>query len=141
MPIAAFVPAIIGAGASIGGAAMATRAQTGASKRATKLQGDSDQRAMQLEQLQLDEDRRRWDAEQRNLAEQQDYSRRWQEDDRAFTRQMYADREARLQPYRQVSGQALGRLSSLIGLDGGPGGGGVWRSPSQMGRMSDLVRR
>lgn len=146
MPAALLVPAIasVAAGGVAAGATIYGSKQQGkANQRATNYQQQADFRAEQLERQQMEEDKRRWEAEQRNIADQQAYDRRWSEDDRAFTRQQYTDRENRLQPYRQAGTQALGRLSSLIGLDGGPGAGGVWRSPSNAGRasMSDLVRR
>lgn len=139
----------LGAGAAAGTSIYGAKKQSGAAKNALNYQSQSDQQAMQMEQQRVAEEKRQFDVQQQNLADQQLYQRgqdaqahQLSQNQFDFTKQQYTDREARLQPFRQASGQALGRLSDLIGLNGQQPQR-QWLSPSNAGRgtMADLVRR
>ena len=149
---AAVWPAVIGGGAAVGTGVMASRAQSGASRRATAAQRDSNTQALDFERQRMAEEQRRWEAEQAYMRQRDDEMRRqWDtqqgferdrfaasEEDRGFHRRLLEEREARAVPYRQAS---LGALARLPGLTGS--GQTAWRSPSNMGRASlgDLARR
>jgi hypothetical protein len=134
MPIAAFIPAIIAAGASIGTAVASNKAQGGAANRALQYQTRADDQTFRMEQAREAELKRQWDIQQANLLEQQTYGR---EQD-TFNKQRLIDRDARAAPYREASLAALARMPALMGS-----GQQIWRSPSNAGRgtLADLARR
>ena len=145
MPAAVAVPAIASGGAAIVGSLLSRSAQN----RATNVTRESNLQATRFAREQEAERTRQWDIDQQNLQrqwgadeEQREYDRRqndlllsqrledraWQQEDRDYYRGLEQDREARREPYRQASLEALGRLGGLIS------GGNTWRSPSSVGR-------
>lgn len=116
----AVAAAAIAAGATIGTGAMASRAQSGASRRASDVTERSNRAAEEEARAQREEDRRRWEAEQQHnaqvfAAQEEERAYRRQQDE--YQQQLLREREARAAPYRQMSAAALGNLGQMLGID------------------------
>lgn len=138
MPPIAAAPAFYGAlasgAAAVGTGVMANRAEGGSAKRALQYQTQSDAAAMREAMAQRQEDQRRWEAEQANRQREMAVA----DEERLFNRKLLEQREARQEPYRQASQQALRSLGALLGFDPAAGQpaplNSQWLSPSQVGR-------
>ena len=132
---------IIGSAVSGGATVHGARKQAQASREALRSEERSTAAAEQLERENAAEDRRRWEIEEAQRAEEFAAT----EEERLFRRrldeyniELAAAREARQAPYRAARRAAMGRLGDVLGLDfdmGDPVAGPVWPGGDGSGAM------
>lgn len=110
---------ILAAGISAAASLFGSRSASKAQKDAAWMQYQAQQQAMALERERLEQERKQWEAEQQRQADLE--MRRRLETDReyqlrAYENEILRQREARREPYRQVSLAALATLGKILGL-------------------------
>lgn len=103
----------IAGGAAAGATIYGSKKAGQSAKRASQVQQQADNAAMEEARQQRNEEKRQFDATEAHR--QREFAA--SEEERAYTRRMHEEREARQAPYRQASAAALGNLGQILGID------------------------
>ena len=114
MPVAIPLIYLAAAGVATGGTVYAAKKSSAAAKRAGEIQERTTTEAIDLERENEARRRQEYDEERARMWNYEDQDRALSLDDRAFNREEYGKRQARLAPYRQFGEQGVVNMASLL---------------------------